>query len=111
MAFLAAARALHLDFIPLFGERYDLVIPVEQMEGPLLQPLLALLREPERTFARSVEALGGYEVTQMGEVHRVARGLLDDPASAILEIDRKVLADLAVSEPATFAAIVKQVKA
>jgi len=27
---------------------------------------------------------------QMGEVHRVAQGLLDDPASAILEIDREV---------------------
>ena len=29
-------------------------------------------------------------LTQMGEVHRVARGLLDDPASAILDIDREV---------------------
>src|SRR5574340_796884 len=29
-------------------------------------------------------------LAQMGEVHRVARGLLDDPASAILEIDREV---------------------
>ena len=27
---------------------------------------------------------------QMGEVHRVAQGLLDDPASAILDIDREV---------------------
>jgi aspartate-semialdehyde dehydrogenase len=27
---------------------------------------------------------------QMGEVHRVAKGLLDDPASAILDIDREV---------------------
>jgi aspartate-semialdehyde dehydrogenase len=27
---------------------------------------------------------------QMGEAHRVAKGLLDDPASAILEIDREV---------------------
>jgi aspartate-semialdehyde dehydrogenase len=29
-------------------------------------------------------------LTQMGEVNRVARGLLDDPASAILDIDREV---------------------
>jgi len=29
-------------------------------------------------------------LTQMGEVHRVAKGLLDDPASAILDIDREV---------------------
>ncbi|HEY6096015.1 MAG TPA: aspartate-semialdehyde dehydrogenase [Gallionellaceae bacterium] len=29
-------------------------------------------------------------LTQMGEVNRVAKGLLDDPASAILDIDREV---------------------
>lgn len=29
-------------------------------------------------------------LTQMGEVHRVAKGLLDDPTSAILDIDREV---------------------
>ena len=29
-------------------------------------------------------------LTQMGEVHRVAKGLLDDPVSAILDIDREV---------------------
>ena len=29
-------------------------------------------------------------LSQMGEVHRVAKNLLDDPASAILEIDREV---------------------
>ncbi|MGL4649426.1 MAG: molybdopterin biosynthesis protein, partial [Caldilineaceae bacterium] len=68
LGILAAARALGLDFVPLFGERYDLVVPVEYLEGPLLAPLLALIRDPDRTFARNVEALGGYEVTHMGEV-------------------------------------------
>ena len=29
-------------------------------------------------------------LTQMGEVHRVAKGLLDDPQSSILDIDREV---------------------
>lgn len=29
-------------------------------------------------------------LSQMGEAHRVAKGLLDDPASAILDIDREV---------------------
>ena len=29
-------------------------------------------------------------LTQMGEIHLVAKGLLDDPASAILDIDREV---------------------
>ena len=33
-------------------------------------------------------------LVQMGEVHRVAKSLLDDPASGILEIDRKVAGSL-----------------
>ena len=37
---LAAARALGLEFVPLFHERFDLVIPVEHYESALLQPLL-----------------------------------------------------------------------
>ncbi len=66
LGILAAARALALDFIPLFDERYDLVIPTRYYESPLLQPLLALLREPQ--FARAVEALGGYGTSQMGKI-------------------------------------------
>ena len=33
-------------------------------------------------------------LTQMGELHRVSKGLLDDPASAILDIDREVAGTL-----------------
>ncbi len=66
LGILAAARALGLGFVPLFAERYDLVIPRQHYESALLQPLLALLREP--SFARQVEALGGYETGQMGQV-------------------------------------------
>jgi putative molybdopterin biosynthesis protein len=62
----AAAKALDLDFIPLFEERYDLVIPTEYYEGPLLEPLLKLLEKPE--FRRAVENLPGYDTDRMGEV-------------------------------------------
>jgi putative molybdopterin biosynthesis protein len=41
----AAAQALDLDFIPLFQERYDLVIPAQYYESHLLAPLLTLLQE------------------------------------------------------------------
>ena len=68
LGILAAARALGLDFVPLFNERYDLVIPVEYMDSDLLAPLLAAVRDPQRAFARAVEALGGYETGQMGDV-------------------------------------------
>ena len=66
LGILAAARALGLDFVPLFDERYDLVIPTPYYESRLLQPLLSLIRDPE--FAHSVEALGGYGTSQMGKI-------------------------------------------
>ena len=66
LGILGAARALDLDFVPLLNERYDLVTPVEYYESDLLAPLLAIIRSPE--FAKSVEALGGYETINMGKV-------------------------------------------
>jgi putative molybdopterin biosynthesis protein len=62
----AAARALELDFVPLFKERYDLVIPREYYTGPLLRPLLDLLHEAR--FRAQVAALPGYDVGPMGSV-------------------------------------------
>ena len=62
----AAARALELDFVPLFKERYDLVVPQEHYESDLLQPLLALLQDVE--FRTAVSALPGYDVAPMGEI-------------------------------------------
>jgi putative molybdopterin biosynthesis protein len=62
----AAARALELDFVPLFKERYDLVIPRAYYDGELLKPLLELLHD--RTFRAEVAALPGYDVSRMGDV-------------------------------------------
>jgi hypothetical protein len=42
------------------------VIPTEHYESDLLQPLLALIRDP--ALAAAVEAMGGYGVAQMGQV-------------------------------------------
>jgi putative molybdopterin biosynthesis protein len=64
----AAARALDLDFLPLFHERFDLVIPVEHYASALLAPLLALLRRPQAGFVQKVAALGGYATGVMGKV-------------------------------------------
>jgi len=64
LGILAAARALGLEFVPLFNEQYQLVIPCEYYESALLAPLLAILRGPD--FAAQVDALGGYDVTDMG---------------------------------------------
>lgn len=62
----AAAAALDLDFIPLFEEQYDLVIPSEYYRSPLLQPLLHALTDPD--FREVVAQLPGYDVSRLGEV-------------------------------------------
>jgi len=60
----AAAQALGLDFVPLYQERYDLVIPSEHAESPLLAPLFEVLGSP--AFKQAVKALPGYDVEAMG---------------------------------------------
>ncbi len=66
LGILSAARALGLDFLPLFNERYDLVVPREHFDSELLQPLINLLQDSE--FRRDVESLGGYETGDMGKI-------------------------------------------
>ncbi|MBK9943787.1 MAG: molybdopterin biosynthesis protein [Kouleothrix sp.] len=60
----AAAQALGLEFIPLFKERYDLVVPRRHWEGPLLAPLRQALTSS--AYQQAVAALGGYDVGEMG---------------------------------------------
>jgi putative molybdopterin biosynthesis protein len=59
----AAASQFDLGFIPLFQERYDLVIPQEQVQ--ILQLLLDLIQTS--AFRRSVNTLHGYDTTHTGE--------------------------------------------
>lgn len=62
----AAAQALDLDFVPLFQERYDLVIPKEYADGELLSPLFGILAG--RAFREAVSRLTGYDVSVMGTI-------------------------------------------
>ena len=62
----AAAQALDLDFVPLFQERYDLVIPKEHAENNLLSPLFELIAGAD--FRNSVSKLTGYDVSVMGRI-------------------------------------------
>jgi len=59
----AAAAAHNLAFVPLFHERYDLVVPHDQLEavGPLMDRL------NDGTFRRWAESLTGYEMAHAGE--------------------------------------------
>jgi putative molybdopterin biosynthesis protein len=62
----AAAHALRLDFVPLFQERYDLVVPKSYAENELLLPLWQLLEKSE--FQNMVASLPGYDVRVMGTI-------------------------------------------
>ena len=62
----AAAQALDLDFVPLFQERYDLIIPQEYAQGALLAPLFDVLHDA--AFRQAVAALPGYDVASMGKL-------------------------------------------
>lgn len=61
---LEAAAIQHgLDFVPLFAERYDLVLPDEQLKT--LAPLLDTLQT--QSFRRDMGGLRGYDTTHTGE--------------------------------------------
>jgi putative molybdopterin biosynthesis protein len=63
----AAAAAHGLEFIPLFHERYDLVVPHEQLRA--VSPLMDRLNEG--AFRRWAESLTGYEMAHAGEEIRL----------------------------------------
>ncbi len=71
LGILAAAQALGLDFVPLFKERYDLIIPKTYFDSPLLAPLLEVIHSDR--FRDAVEALGGYDTSPMGKIIAVVK--------------------------------------
>jgi putative molybdopterin biosynthesis protein len=67
LAVLSAAQALGLDFILVAKERYDLAIPQEFSETPMVKALLAIIRE-DKEFREQILSMGGYDVSEMGRV-------------------------------------------
>ena len=65
MGVRAAARAFGLDFVPIAQEPYDLIMERATAESAALQPLWELMETPG--FRTAVEALGGYDTSQMGD--------------------------------------------
>ena len=55
----AAAQALDLDFVPLFKERYELIIPEIYFESELLAPLFEVIDSV--SFRDTVAEMPGYE--------------------------------------------------
>ncbi len=60
----AAARVFGLDFLPLIGERYDLVIRKQHLTLPAVQIVIDTLSRNK--FRRELEGLGGYDTSDAG---------------------------------------------
>lgn len=63
---LAAARMLELDFIPLATERFDLVIPTENLRTGAVKALREVLDSDE--FKSHIANMGGYETGETGKI-------------------------------------------
>lgn len=61
-----AAQRMGLDFIPLFKERFDLVILQETVDRPEWQQILTVLNSP--AFHRAIEQQIGYDTSLTGKV-------------------------------------------
>ncbi len=62
----SAANALGLDFVPLVEERYDLLLPGELFDTPMIQAVLTVINTAD--FRQAVEALGGYSTRETGRL-------------------------------------------
>src|SRR5207237_4201136 len=62
----SAAKAFGLDFIPLHGERYDLVMRRRTADLPAVKAFLDVLQRD--TLRRKLEVLAGYDTSETGAV-------------------------------------------
>lgn len=60
----AVVKSYGLDFLPLFRERYDLVIPKENYNSKYFAPLIEIVTSDD--FKNVVNKVGGYETSQTG---------------------------------------------
>jgi len=66
LGILSAAKMLNLTFIHLNNERYDLVIPRENLATQPIVSLVEVIRSPE--FKESINQMGGYDTKDTGKV-------------------------------------------
>ncbi len=62
----AAARALDLDFVPLFNETYELLVPEDFLKLQLMEVLLESAQQS--SFRKRVESMPGYKASKCGEL-------------------------------------------
>jgi putative molybdopterin biosynthesis protein len=64
MGVFSAAQALHLRFVPVATERYELAIRASHMTDPRVKALVETISSPE--FTAVLERLGGYDTKETG---------------------------------------------
>jgi putative molybdopterin biosynthesis protein len=60
----AAALSCNLDFMPMFRERYDLVMPMHIYRSPRLATMLEIIASDE--FKKIADQVGGYDTSKTG---------------------------------------------
>jgi molybdate-binding protein/DNA-binding HxlR family transcriptional regulator len=66
---MAEAKKMDLDFSPLFEERFDLVLPVDELSTPAMRPIFDRLASGD--FRRRAAMLGGYDTKSSGDMTKV----------------------------------------
>ena len=66
MGIAAAAGAIGMDFVPLYSERYDLIVPEEYYNSDLMRPLWEILQL--KKFHEMILALPGYQIDDIGKI-------------------------------------------
>ena len=66
MGIFSAASLYGLDFLPVCTEQYDLLIPDDAYDTPMVQSLLKVLQS--EAFRARLETLGGYHIENPGTV-------------------------------------------
>lgn len=62
----SAATMMHLDFIPVCNEEYDIAIPEEYLEMDIVKEFIETIKS--KAFKEKLEKLGGYDYTDTGEI-------------------------------------------
>ena len=66
MGIHSAAKMYDLDFIPIWNEQYDLLIPDNVWDSPMVQEFISVIKSEE--FLGELCKMGGYTFDQPGEI-------------------------------------------
>lgn len=62
----SAATSMCLDFVPIIQERFDIVVPIEQIDTDPITLVLEVIKSDQ--FKNEVESLGGYDTRESGKL-------------------------------------------